>query len=188
MYKVFTVEDRVWIPPKFIDPDVKEAIRKSLFETLVGSIKRDLGVVLDILDVIEVGEGYIEPENPGIFYDAKYKVLSFFPELHEIVLGETITVTEFGIFARLGPIDGLCHISQIMDDYVGFDEKNERIISKDGKKSIEKGDLILARITAVSLERKEINKINLTMRQQGLGAIKWLIEEEKKKLKAKKGG
>jgi len=99
------------------------------------------------------------------------------------VEGEVVDVVEFGIFVRLGPLDGLVHISQIMDDYVSYDPKNEMMVGRDTGKIIKKGDIVRARIIAVSLRetKKRGSKIALTMRQPGLGKIEWIEEEKKKK-------
>ena len=53
-----------------------------------------------------------------------FKLLSFYPEMHEVVEGEVVEVTDFGAFVRIGPEDALLHVSQIMDDYISFDEKH----------------------------------------------------------------
>src|SRR3989337_2176291 len=41
----------------------------------------------------------------------------------EIVEGEAVEIADFGAFIRVGPIDALLHVSQIMDDYISYDEK-----------------------------------------------------------------
>jgi len=66
-----------------------------------------------------------------------------------------------------------------MDDFVSFDPKREAIIGKETGKVLEKGDKVRARIVAVSLreEKKRGSKIALTMRQNGLGRLEWLEEE-----------
>ena len=43
------------------------------------------------------------------------------------------------------------------------------------------GDLVRARIVAVSLKSLQTAKIGLTMRQPGLGKLEWLKEESEKK-------
>ena len=131
----------------------------------------------------EIGEGKILPEDPGVHYYAKFKLLTFKPESHEVVLGEVIDNTEFGSFIRIGPMDGLVHISQLMDDFVSYDAKKSVFSGKQTKKTLKEGDLVRARIISVST--KEEQKIGLTMRQPGLGALHWIEEEKKKK---KKGG
>ena len=44
-------------------------------------------------------------------------------EQQEIIDGEVIEIAEFGAFVRIGPMDGLVHVSQVTDDYIGYDAK-----------------------------------------------------------------
>ena len=139
-----------------------------------------LGVVLLITIVDKIAEGRIFPEDPGVHYPVTFKALVYKPELNELAFGEVVDNTEFGSFIRVGPLDGLVHISQLMDDYVSFDNKNSLFLGKESKKTLKEGDSVRGRIISISLE--EGNKIGLTMRQPLLGAIQW-IEAEKKKQK-----
>jgi len=179
MYKILTVKDRVRVPPTKLGLSLKESIKASLEESIEGKVDPILGVVLAVTSVEEVGEGKILPEDPGVYYEATSKILSYTPELHEIVTGEVIDNAEFGSFVRIGPLDGLVHISQIMDDFVSYDSKNSVFIGKQTKKSLKEGDKVRARIISVSWG--EQNKIGLTMRQPGLGNLVWIEEEKKKK-------
>ncbi len=189
MYRILTIEDRIRVPPEKLGTNVKEAIISSLADSLEGKVSRDAGVFLAILDVSDIGDGLIEPEDAGVFFDTKYRAVVFQPELHEIIKGEVTEITEFGSFVRIGPLDGLCHVSQIMDDFVSYDDKQNRFVGRDNKRSLQVGDEVITRVTAVSLDKREVNKVNLTMRQPGLGSITWISEKEeekKKKLEAEK--
>lgn len=184
MYKMVTIEDRVKVPPTKLSMKVKDAVKESIKETYEGSIDSRLGVILACIDVERVGEGKIIAGDPSVFYETIFKVLTFKPELHELTYGEVIDNTEFGSFVRIGPMDGLIHISQLMDDFVSFDNKNSTFLGKESKRTLKEGDLTRARIISVSFGKEE-NKIGLTMRQSGLGSLSWLAEEKKKQKKAK---
>jgi DNA-directed RNA polymerase subunit E' len=181
MYKIITVKDRVRVPPEKLGLPLKESIKAALKDGIEGELNPMLGIVLAIISVDEVGEGRILPEDPGVHYEATFKILSYKPELHELVTGEIVDNAEFGSFVRIGPIDGLVHISQLMDDFVSYDSKNSVFVGKQTKKTLKEGDRVRARI--ISISWGEQNKIGLTMRQPGLGNIVWLEEEKKKKKK-----
>jgi DNA-directed RNA polymerase subunit E' len=181
MYRIITVEDKVRVSPAKLSSDLKESVRESIAEQMEGLIDYRLGVVLAVVAVDNVGEGKIVAGNPGVFYNSRFKLLTFKPELHELVYGEVIDNTEFGAFVRMGPMDGLIHISQIMDDFVSYNNKNSLFVGKESKRTLKEGDLVRARIISVSFGKEE-NKIGLTMRQPLLGAMQW-IEEDKKKQK-----
>ncbi|PSH00953.1 MAG: DNA-directed RNA polymerase [Nanohaloarchaea archaeon SW_7_46_7] len=189
MYKHVTIKDSVRVPPKHLGEDVEKSVKGGLASEVEGEIFEDLGVVIGIEEVNSVEGGEIEPEDAGVHYNVEYKALVFEPEMHEVVTGEVVDVTDFGAFIRLGPFDGLCHVSQIMDEYVNMDEENSMLVSEENQFTVEKGDSVTARIIAVSLENNETNKINLTMRQPGLGKEEWieLYEEEKEEQEEDEG-
>ena len=100
----------------------------------------------------------------------------------------TITeVTEFGAFVRIGPIEGLIHVSQLMDDYINYDSKLPGFVGKKTDKKIVVDDNILARIVTISLKGDvSSSKIGLTMRQPFLGKPEWERIDEKAAKKANK--
>ncbi len=132
MYKLLKVKDVVRIPPRMFTMDPKEAAKIVLRETYEGIYDRDEGVVLAIIDVEEISEGVIVPGDGGATYhEAVFNVLVWEPSVHEVVEGEVVEMMPYGAFIRIGPMDGLVHISQLMDDYVVFDEKNRQFIGKE---------------------------------------------------------
>src|SRR3989338_6332196 len=185
MYKIVTVEDKIRATPTKLQMNVKQAVKESIAEQLEGTLNPRLGVVLSVVSIDKVGEGKIVAGDPGVFYLTQFRLLTFKPELNEIVNGEVIDNTEFGAFARIGPMDVLVHISQLMDDFVSYDQKNSVFLGNESKRTLKEKDKVRARIISISFGRGEENKIGLTMRQPGLGTLQW-IEDEKKK-PAKRG-
>lgn len=187
LFELMTFEGSVRVMPEDIGSEREESVRKSLGKTYENNILADTEcVVLAVTRAWDVEGGAIEVEDPGIHYDAKFEALVFVPKLHEVVVGHVVDITDFGVFIRFGPIDGLCHVSQVVNDYVSHDKKSETLITKQGNKTLKVGDTVRARVTGVSLEKKEVNKITLTMRQPGLGNVEWLkAEKEEKKKPAK---
>ncbi|WP_459201990.1 DNA-directed RNA polymerase [Methanococcus sp. CF] len=179
MYKILKISDTVRIPPKMFGNPLSENVKRVLMEKYEGILDKDIGFILSIVDVDKVSDGSIIYGDGAAYHETEFNVLTYVPELQEVVDGEIVDVVEFGAFVRLGPLDGLIHISQIMDDFVSFDPKREAIIGKETGKVLEKGDRVRARIVAVSLreEKKRGSKIALTMRQNGLGRLEWLEDE-----------
>lgn len=181
MYRIITVEDRIRVPPEKLGLKVSEAVKQAVQEKIEGLLDPRLGVVLSVVAIDKIGEGKILPEDPGVYYQTTFKLLTYKPELHELVYGKVVDNTEFGSFIRIGAIDGLAHISQLMDDFVSFDAKNSLFLGRETKKILKEGDDVRARVIAISWG--EQNKIGLTMRQPLLGALHWIEEEKRKKKK-----
>ena len=188
MYLVSKIEDTVRIPPnRFVDP-LEDVAVEILNESYVGKIDKKLGLMVTVKEIEELGIGKVIMGDGAAYHDVIFTALFFKPELHEIVEGEVIEITEFGAFIRIGPMDGLVHVSQVTDDYINYDGKRGALIGKESKKSLEEGNKVRARIVALSLKGKSSKetKIGLTMRQPGLGRLEW-IDEEKNKKKPTKG-
>jgi len=156
---------------------------KTSFEKLTQIITtRNLGKAVSVISVLNVGEGVIIPGDGAAYYNSKFKLLVWKPELQEIVYGTISEITNFGAFIDMGVMRGMIHISQTMDDYVSFSKTNS-LLGKATKRNLKQGDLCMARIVAIS-HKGEGPKIGLTMRQPGLGKLDWIKEDQIKKEKA----
>jgi len=188
MYQITEVEDTVRVLPGMFGGSLEDSLKKILAEQYEGKLDRDLGVIVLVKDAKTDGIGRVIPGDGAAYYNAKVKLLTYKPELQEVVEGEVIEIVEFGAFVRLGPLDGLVHVSQITDDYLNYDDKGSKFIGKESKKTLTEGDKVRARIVTISLKKVKENKVGLTMRQPGLGKLEWLVEEEKPKEKKEKKG
>ena len=180
-YKV-ELRDHIRVPPNMFNLALEEAVIKRIKTKYSGFISKDLGIVIDVSDMKEIGEGIIIAGDGASYYDVKFELLTFKPELQEVVLGKIKDIAEFGAFINIGPIDGMIHISQTMDDFVSF-SKEKSLAGKESKRVLKVNDLCRARIIAVSFKDVLNPKLGLTMRQQGLGRLDWIKEAEEKPAK-----
>jgi len=190
MYKKMRLADTVRIAPELLGEPVEMAVKIALRDKLEGLVDKSIGAMVAIMDVIEVGDGHILAGDAGVYYDTIFEAVTFMPELQEIIEGGVLEVVEFGIFVGIGPLDGLVHVSQLTDEFVSYDEKNSRLITKESGRSITEGDRIRARIIAVSLNEREPrdSKIGITMRQHALGKMDWIEEARKPKEETEEKG
>ena len=166
--------------------DINDAIKESLQEQVEGKLYPEIGIVLAVTDLKNITGGDIMPEDGAIYYEAEFECLGFTPELNEIVYGEVVDVTAYGAFVRIGPVDAMAHVSQIMDDKVSYDEKGSAIVGKKTGIRIKRGDVVRGRVASVSLGRGGRSKIAVTMRSPALGLVSEI--EKNKKTARKKGG
>jgi DNA-directed RNA polymerase subunit E' len=181
MFKILTVKGSVRVPPAKFGQDINAAIKQSLQEQVEGKLDPEVGVFLAVTEILNVAGGDILPEDGAIYYQAEFKALAYVPEVNEVVMGEVVDVAEFGAFARIGPIDGLIHVSQVMDDKVAYNPKMFTFTGKKNNLKLKQGDLVRARIASVSLGKGGRSKIALTMRQPILGAMEWIEKAKKAK-------
>ncbi|MBU2104801.1 MAG: DNA-directed RNA polymerase [Nanoarchaeota archaeon] len=184
MFYITEVEDYVRVEPKLFGLPTVDAVENQLLETYSEYYDKEMGGVIAVIEVLDVGEGVIIPGDGATYYNSRFKVLTWKPELQELVYGTISEITNFGAFIDLGVINGMIHVSQTMDDFVTV-SKAGSLSGKSSKRILKQGDLCLAKIVAISHKGRE-PKIGLTMRQPGLGKLEWIKEDKVKKEKAVK--
>jgi DNA-directed RNA polymerase subunit E' len=184
MFYTVDVEDYVRVEPKLFGFRTSDAVAKQLQGTYSDYHDKEIGEVIGVISVSEVGDGIIIPGDGAVYYKSKFKLIVWKPELQEIVFGIIDEIANFGAFINLGVMKGMIHISQTMEDYVSFSATNT-LLGKDSKRVLKKGDACIARIVALSYKGDQ-PKIGLTMRQPGLGKLDWIKEEKQKSKKTVK--
>ncbi len=187
MFKLLTMEDIVRIPPDKFGGTIKKVAKEQVRLKYENLIDEELGYVVYVVDVDVDPVGRILPGDGSTYHKVKFQLLIFYPELHEIVEGEVVEVTDFGAFVRIGPEDALVHVSQIIDDFINYDEKHGVLSGKETRRTLGKGDQVRARIIAVGFPKGGVGgKIGLTMRQPFLGRLDWIEEETRKEKEEKR--
>ena len=184
MFYKTKLKDHIRVPPDLFNLPLAEAIIKRVKRKYEGHVSKDLGIVIDISEVGSVGEGVIIPGDGASYYNVEFELLTFKPELQEVVVGKIKDIADFGAFITLGPIEGMIHISQTMDDFVSF-SKDKTLAGKETKKTLRVGDKCRARIITVSFKDPSNPKLGLTMRQPSLGRLDWIEDEGKKEAEPK---
>lgn len=185
MFYKIELKDHIRVPPDLFNLPIAEAVLKRVKKKYDGYISKDLGIVIDVAGVKEIGEGVIIPGDGASYYNSTFELLTFKPEMQEVILGKIKDIADFGAFITLGPMEGMIHISQTMDDFVSF-SKDKTLAGKETKKTLKIGDQCRARIIAVSFKDPVNPKLGLTMRQQGLGRLDWIEQEEEEVKETKK--
>ena len=176
MFYEVLVEDKIHLYPYELTDKKEEVILNKLREKYEGKIDKGLGVIISINEIEHIESDYIEIGEPYIKYKTHFKVISFKPEINEIIENRIKSVVNFGVFIDVGPIEGLIHISQLGEDTFSLDKKSNAFVGKNTKITYKKGDKVRAKIATISLKNNVLeSKISLTMRGLILGKI-----EEKK--------
>lgn len=176
MYYKMTLSDHIRVPPELFNLDLSTSVLQMLKKKYEGYISKELGIVIDVDDVKDIKEGVIIHGDGAAYHTVTFSILTFKPELQEVVVGKVKDIADFGAFISIGPIDGMIHISQTMDDFVSFG-KEKVLTGRDSKRALKIGDTCRARIIAVSYTDVSNPKLGLTMRQTGLGKLEWYDEK-----------
>jgi len=183
MYTIVKLKDKIRVPPVLFKEKLSDAIEQVIKNEYEGMLTKEAGVLLMLNSISEIGEGMIIPEDGAVYYETVFDMLAWEPQMHEVVEGRVSEIREFGVFVRIGPIDGLVHVSQAMDDFVNY--TGGALVGKQTGIKIKVGSEVRGRVIAISMKSKESAKIGLTLRQPGLGKIE-LIKKEFEEAKKKK--
>ncbi|MFC3960129.1 DNA-directed RNA polymerase [Halovivax cerinus] len=178
MYKRVRLKDTVEVPPEELGDVTPDLVKRLLQDKLEGRMDEEVGSIVSVTDVEDIGEGTVLPNRPGVYYEAEFDAVTFDPKMQEVVDGTVVEVVEFGAFVGIGPVDGLLHVSQISDEYLAFDRENQRLSSSESDQALGVEDAIRTRIVTKSIDERNPrdSKIGLTAKQPGLGKHGWLEE------------
>ncbi len=187
MFKLITLQDTIRIPPDTFGKPLEKVGREQVKQKYEGIVDEELGYVIAVTGIEVSPIGKIIPGDGATFHKVKFSLLAFYPIIQEIVEGDVVEIADFGAFVRIGPVDALLHVSQLMDDYISYDEKQGVLLGKETKRKLTTGDQVRVRITAVSLGRiGSSGKIGVTARQPFLGKLDWLKMDQAPKEAGKK--
>jgi len=185
MFKLVTLQDTIRIPPDTFGNPLEKVGRDQVKVKYEGLVDEELGYVIAVTKVEVSPIGKIIPGDGATYHKVNFSLLTFSPLLQEIVEGDVVEIADFGAFLRIGPVDALLHVSQLMDDYISYDEKQGVLLGKETKRKLVSGDQVRVRITAVSFGRAgSSGKIGVTARQPFLGKLDWLKLETSKEKEA----
>ena len=178
MFKLVTMEDTIRIPPETFGNPLESVGYQQVKAKYEGIVDETLGYVIAVTHVKVSPVGKIIPGDGATYHKVSFSLLTFYPALQEVVEGEVVEIADFGAFVRIGPIDALLHVSQLMDDFISYDEKQGVLLGKETNRKLTTGDTVRVRITAVSLGRTGGSaKIGATARQPFLGKLEWIEQE-----------
>ena len=181
MFKLVTLEDTIRIPPEKFGEPIEKVGHEQLRIKYEGMIDGELGYIVAVTDIDVKPIGKIMPGDGATYHKVEFSLLTFHPKIQEIIEGEVVEIADFGAFVRVGPIDALLHVSQLIDDYISYDEKQGVLMGKETRRKLATGDRVRVRVTAVSLGRGGgSGKIGVTARQPFLGKLEWITKDLEK--------
>ena len=98
----------------------------------------------------------------------KVKLLTYLSERLGTELEVVITgVADYGFFAQAKelPVEGLVHVSTLIEDYFHFDEATHSLIGRRTRKRYRLGDEVKVNVVRVDLDRRQLDFRVLTKRK-----------------------
>jgi DNA-directed RNA polymerase subunit E' len=181
LFKLVILEDTIRIPPETFGNPLDAVGYQQVKAKYEGMVDEELGYVIAVTDVKVSPVGKIIPGDGATYHKVSFSLLTYHPKIQEVVEGEVVEIADFGAFVRIGPVDALLHVSQLMDDFISYDERQGVLIGKETRRKLTSGDQVRARVTAVSLGKAgSSGKIGVTARQPFLGKLEWIEQKVQK--------
>ena len=176
MFYKTTLKDHIRVAPNMFGEDMDKSILAQVREKYSGYTSEEVGIVIDVINVKNFTDGVIIPGDGASFHRTEFEVIALKLGLQESIVGKIRDIADFGAFITLGPIEGMIHVSQTMDDFVSMAE-SKVLQGKEKGKTLKVNDVCRAKVIAISFKDVSNPKIGLTMRQQYLGKIDSLAED-----------
>lgn len=171
MFRLCRIKDIVRIPPDRFGELLESVAKDELRKRYEGKVDSSLGLVIAVVNVDVGAEGFILQGDGATYHNVVADILTYYPLLNEVTLGEVVDVKKIGMYVNIGPIDAFIHISQILDDKVMYDELQDLLIGEETKKTFRKGDVVRGRIVSVSINAPTSIRVAMTLRQPYLGKV-----------------
>ena len=98
MYYKVKVKDFIRLPPDQFGKEIDDALVEEVKKKYDGYISKELGLVIDVEKVNEIAEGIIIPGDGACFYETTFDLITFIPELQEVLFG---TIKDHGLHVWL---------------------------------------------------------------------------------------
>ena len=88
MFYRTVIGDHIRVPPHLFGEDIKDALLIQIRKEYEGYISKEIGVVIDVSKIDSISEGIIVPGDGAAYYQTEFTLLTFKPELHEVIHGQ----------------------------------------------------------------------------------------------------
>ncbi|MBU1974298.1 MAG: DNA-directed RNA polymerase, partial [Nanoarchaeota archaeon] len=85
MFYRVKVTDHIRVPPNMFNRPEQEAVLENVKSTYENFISKELGFVVNVIDVGKISEGVIVPGDGAGYYETQFELLVYKPELNELV-------------------------------------------------------------------------------------------------------
>ncbi len=93
MFKIITLKDTIRIPPEAFGEPIQTVGREQLRMKYEGMVDSELGYVVAVTDIEVNPVGKIVPGDGATYHRVAFSLLTFYPEVQEVVEGEVVELT-----------------------------------------------------------------------------------------------
>ncbi|MFW6233207.1 MAG: RPB7/RPC8 family DNA-directed RNA polymerase subunit [Nanoarchaeota archaeon] len=101
MFYKMHVKDHIRVPPSKMDVDIEKSMIACIKSKYEGYISKDVGIVIDVINIRDIDEGVIIPGDGAFYYKTEFDLLTYIPELHEVVRGKIKVTIVNGLIDKI---------------------------------------------------------------------------------------
>ena len=94
MFYEAELKSHIRVPPTSFKEDVKKSVMGELNRKFENFVSKEVGVAIAVSEVLSIGDGIIIPGDGATYYNSRFKLLAWKPELQEIIFGEVSEITK----------------------------------------------------------------------------------------------
>lgn len=201
MFVLAKFKDIIRVPACHLGQPIEEVLADELNKRLANKVVLNVGLVICLHDIVDVGESYIYCGDGAIHTKCMYRMIVFRPQVGEILCGTLKSSSKEGLNISLSFFDSIIIPPQNLNEPSHFNEKDQtwtwsyedegethtltleigeqirfRVHSEEFIDVSPRGPTNIASTSIVStdLENKEVPyTIVGTISESGLGLVKW---------------
>ena len=163
------LERLIKLEPRDLDPELDKIISGKLSRMMKGTCSGDNGYIVDIIDILEIGDGMILDTNGEVEFPVRYTALIFKPRKGDVMDGVVTSINQNCIVVTVGPQKVMIAHSSMPSD-IEYDPSSKVYKTPDMNLMIKEDDEIRFRIIGVNILASEITCAG-TIDEQYLGPI-----------------
>jgi DNA-directed RNA polymerase subunit E'/Rpb7 len=150
------IKQKVSIESKYLDSNIRQHILDKLKNTVEGKCTLDNGYIIDIQNIIKLGDNKIGCANSLVIFDVIYQAITLKPEKGDILCGEVCMIFQQGIFVNVKGKMKVIVPATSMSSYTYNQVKN---VFENDDNLISEGIQVNIEIIMTKYEKKQFNCI-----------------------------
>ena len=125
MFMLSKLRSLVRLEPWGFDRPLPEALSDALNAKLANKVLKDVGLVIALFDILEIGDSFIFPGDGSSHTRVTFRLLVFRPFVEEVLVGKIKGCTKEGVTISLGFFDDIIVPPEALQHPCRFDESDQ---------------------------------------------------------------
>jgi len=125
MFVISKFKDIVRVPAHSLGQPIEEVLSEELNRRFANKVVLDVGLVICLYDICNVGESYIFCGDGAVHTRCEYRMIIFRPQIGEVLIGTLRSSSKEGLIISLGFFDSIVVPPQQLSENTVFNEVDQ---------------------------------------------------------------